>query len=725
VAPPSAPGPAGQRVPAGPEANGPEANGPGAGGPGAGEPGGLVRPGQLPASARHFAGRSAELKVAGQFLEDALDPGCAAGGAVAILAISGSAGVGKTALAVHWAHQVADRFPDGQLYVDLRGYGPSGPPVTENEAILGFLGALGVPPWQVPAGPEARAGLYRSLLARRRMLVVADNARDAAQVRPLLPGSGRCLVVVTSRDQLGGLVAANGALPLSLDVFSTAEAAEFLAARLGGERIAAEPDCAGELIARCARLPLALAIAAARAAARPEFALSAVTAELRVARERLDVLDPGDARVDLRTVFSWSWLRLSEPAARLFCLLSVHPGPDVAAAAALAGISPAQAGLAMRELARASLLTEPFPGRYAHHDLLRSYAAEQAAAGAGDRAEAARRMIDYYLYSARAGALRLNRSRVTLALPAPGPGVVPERFADPGTATAWFEAEREVLLAAVDQAAGSAFAPRAWQLAVTLGPYLDGQGRWPQWQAVLGPALAAAERCGDRLGQARVRRDLALAQARLGSFPAAYRHLRLALSLSRQLGDLPGQAHAHQDLARVADWQGRLPAALRHALRLRSLMRAAGDRGAEARALNDVGWTHAHLGAYQEALDCCQEALAVLTELDDQLGQAITWDSLGFARHQLGQHTAAIDCYARALALYRQLGHRHRQAETLAHAGDAYLGAGDPAAARDAWRQALGIHEDLPHPGAEPIRARLDAVDRPAPQRVAGMRAQH
>jgi DNA-binding SARP family transcriptional activator len=335
-----------------------------------------VVPRQLPAPVRDFVGREAELAALTGFLDHAVSSMSAR---LVISAIGGMAGIGKTALAVHWAHQVVDRFPDGQLYVNLRGFHPSGKPMSSDEAVRGFLDALQVPVEQIPASPDAQAGLYRSLLAGRRMLVVLDNARDAGQVRPLLPGSPGCLVLVTSRSQLSGLIAIEGTYALALDVLTEAEARELLARRLGTARIDAEPGGAAELIGLCARLPLALAIAAGRASARPRFPLSAL-AELADSRRRLDALDAGDAAASVQAVFSWSLDSLTAPAERMFALLGLHPGPDITipAAASLAGIPPPQAGQALDELTEAHLIAEHSPGRYAMNDLLRAYAAEQA-----------------------------------------------------------------------------------------------------------------------------------------------------------------------------------------------------------------------------------------------------------------------------------------------------------------------------------------------------------
>ena len=323
-----------------------------------------------------------------------------AGQAIVISAIGGLAGIGKTALAIQWAHQIADRFPDGQLYVNLRGYDPSLPPMPAAEAVRLLLDAFGIPAGQIPASTEAQAGLYRSVLAGKKVLIVADNAASAAQVRPLLPGSGGSLVVVTSRSKLEGLVATDGAVPLWLDVLTSAEACDLLARVLGADRIGAEPEAASQVIELCGRLPLALAITAARAATRPQLPLAVLAAELADAAGRLDALQAGgDPLASVRAALDSSYLQLSADAARLFRLLGLHPGPDVSApaAAGLAGLPGHMAARQLAELTGASLIARDVAGRYALHDLVRLYAAEQAARrdSDADRESATCRMLDH------------------------------------------------------------------------------------------------------------------------------------------------------------------------------------------------------------------------------------------------------------------------------------------------------------------------------------------
>ncbi len=380
-------------------------------------------PRQLPAAMADFTGRGAELAALTQVLDQT---GVGGLGTVVISAIGGTAGVGKTALALHFAHQVAGRFGDGQLHVNLRGYDPTGSPATSAAAIRGFLEGLGVPPERIPASPEAQAGLYRSLLSGKRMLIVLDNARDEQQVRPLLPASPASLVLVTSRNQLSGLAAADGARLISLDVLTHAEAVQLLTARLGAHRAVAEPAAVDRIASLCAGLPLALAVAAARAAARPGFPLSALAAELADSAVRLDALDAGDPVSSVRAVLSWSYQQLGDEPARMFRLLGIHPGPDITApaAASLGGRGQPQARRLLRDLARAHLITEHVPGRYAFHDLLRAYAAEQAHStdSESSRRQATGRVLDHYLHTAARGAFLLDPAMEPVALDPPRPG---------------------------------------------------------------------------------------------------------------------------------------------------------------------------------------------------------------------------------------------------------------------------------------------------------------
>jgi len=676
----------------------------------AGPDGGLVVPRQLPGPMRHFAGRRAELEL----LTGLLGEAAAVPGPVLITTIGGMAGVGKTALAVHWAHQVTDLFPDGQLYVNLRGFDPAGRPVEADEAIRGVLEALGVPPRKFPEGHDAQAGLYRSLLASRRMLMLLDNARDAGHVRPLLPGGPGCLVVVTSRSQLTELAALDGAIPVMLDLLTASEAHELLERRLGDARLASEQAAVDDLIDLCARLPLALNIAASRAAASPRIPLGSLTAGLRDSR-RLDLLSAGTGAADLRAVFSWSVQALSGPGAWMFGLLGMHPGPDIslAAAASLTATGPDQARAVLGELTAAHLLTEHYPGRYSLHDLLRVYAAEQAdtlSGQVGCRA-AAGRVLDHYLHTARAASLQLYPARDLGAVPAPRPGAAPESFTSGQDARAWFDAERPVLVAAASMAAGMQFGSHAWQLPAALGGYLERAGHWHDYAATQTVALAAAESAGDLAGQADARLLLGRACSRTGSRRQAQEHLQHALKLYDSLGDQAGQAHAHHSLGWISGHQRRYHQALRHARQALALYRKADHRTGQARALNTVGWYGSLLGHHHQALVYCQRALELHHELGNHDGEADAWDSLGHAHHHLGHPADAITCYTEALNLFRELGDEHAQASTLGRLGDTYHVAGQPHQARSTWQQALNILTDLHHPDAYDMLDKISSHD--------------
>ena len=664
-------------------------------------------PRQLPAAVTGFAGREQPLAR----LDDLLAAHTADRTAT-VAAVLGPPGIGKTALAVHWAHRTADRFPDGQLYANLRGFDPAGPPASPAEVVRGFLGALGMAPEQIPAGFAGQVGLYRSLVADRRVLVVLDNAGDADQVRMLLPGGPRCFVVVTSRDQLMGLVAAEGAHPVTLDVLTAAEARDLLTQRIGRDRVGADPVAVDEIVARSARLPLALALVAARAAAHSGFPLAALAAELRETHGGLAAFGGGDPSTDLRTVFSTSYHNLSGPAARLFRLLGLHPGPDiaVAAAASLAGRPVSEARALLAELARTNLVGERRPGRFAFHDLLRAYAAELAHTEGDDaeRAGAQRRMLDHYLHTAYAGALVLAPHRDPITVCSPVAGIAPLEPADPAAALAWFAAEHAVLLAAVDRAAATGFDAHAWQMAWCLANYLLRVGHLDDLATTQETALSAARRLGDRTAQALAHRHLARAFMRQDRDDEAVAHLEAALELFGAVDDPIGAAHTHLDLGYVDDRHGRHAPALDHSERALALFQAGDHEAGQANALNAIGWEHAQMGDHERALARCEEALALHEKIGNRHAQAGTLDSIGFVHRHLGHHEQAIARYQQALELYQEAGDRYYQAEILSHLGEAYDEAGDLDPARDAWAQAARILDEMGHHAdADRARARL------------------
>jgi tetratricopeptide (TPR) repeat protein/transcriptional regulator with XRE-family HTH domain len=667
----------------------------------------VVTPAQLPADVSAFTGRAEYLAGLDNLVSGA-DRRTST--AVVITAVSGTAGVGKTALAVHWAHRGAHLFPDGQLFIDLRGFDATDPAMSSYEALRSFLQALGVPAGQIPDSLDAQVGLYRSLLAGKKVLVVLDNARDAEQARPLLPGAAGCLAVVTSRNRLTSLVVAENAHHIIVDLLTVDESRQLLASRIGRHRVDAEIPAVDDIIDACARLPIALAVVAARAASQPEIPLVELGSTLR-AEGGLHPFTDDDPRIDVRSVLSWSYRELGPSAARLFRLLGLHPGPDIsiAAAASLTATSIGQVSTSLAELLRANLLTEHWPGRYALHDLLRHYAAElaQAHEPAGDRDAAVHRLLDHYLHTAHAVARVLYPSRESVEVGPPAAGAVPEPLVSHKDCRAWFAAERAVLLAAIELAARAGLDQHVWQLAWIFAIYLDRSG---SWQALLSPAhlaMQAATRLRQPGAQALAHRLLARASHQIRRFDDALAHLEQALDLYRQTDDLVGQSIVQANIAIIHGSQDRHHIALDHSRRALMLAQTAGDRPRQAYVLNLIGWYHAKLGSHREALAYCQRSIALNQDLADRHGQAAAWDSLGLAYDGQGQYARAVKCFRTAVTLYDDLGERYLQADSLAHLGDAHHHAGQSGPARAAWRGALAILAELQHPGADPLRAKL------------------
>src|SRR5271157_3176075 len=693
---------------------------------------GLV-PRQLPAGAGFFAGREAELKELNALLgqaggEDGADE---QSGAVVISAVAGMAGVGKTALAVHWARRVAGRFPDGQLYVNLRGYDAEGAPVTPEEVTGWFLLALGVPAGQIPADAQARSGLYRSVLAGRRVLIVLDNARDAAQVRPLLPGSPGCLVVATSRSALAGLAAAEGAHPLRLGPLGAEQGVRLLAARLGPERVAAEPEAVTELVARCGHLPLALAVMAARAAADPGLPLGVLAGQLAAGAEaeaaggaagpgpgRLEVLETGDPATSLRQLLAWSYGQLSPAAAGMFALLGVHCGPDITvpAAASLAAVSRAEAGRALAELADASLAAEHRPGRYVLHDLVRGFAAGQARQALGEPGirAAVERSLDHYLHT---GFISCDLPQ-PFTLASPAPGVLPEQLPGEAELQAWAQAEHQVALQALAQAAAAGFITRTWQMFFGQAWSLGGQGYWADTLAIAEVVLAAAEAAGDQVALGWTHATI----GRYGTFTGAHdedrAHLARAVDHFRRAGDMSGQAWAHLFASGAYTMRGDLAEAVVQSEQALALFRQTADQAGQGWALAVLGECHARLGDYELARGYAGQALEVTPETGDPTTLAMAWDARAFVHSQLGESRQAISCYRQALALVGERKHpmaRGVLVIMLAEFGDACRAVGDLPAAVQAWRQAVQVLHDLGWPDLLGVGARLEQADQPSP----------
>jgi DNA-binding SARP family transcriptional activator len=660
-------------------------------------PGGHVVPRELPAPVGHFTGRAAEL--------DELSNLMAGGGrALVICAVGGTAGVGKTALAVQWAHQVAERFPDGQLCVNLRGYDPDRP-VAPADALASLLQGLGVPGADIPDEAQDRARLYRSRLAGRRMLVLLDNARDGDQVRPLLPGDPGCVAVVTSRDRLAGLVATDGARRLDLDVLPQPDAVGLLRSLIG-LRADEDAGAAAALAGLCARLPLALRIAAELAAARPAVPLAELVAELET--DRLEALDAGEDRADVRAVFSWSVRQLPSDVARAFALLGLHPGADldVYAAAALTGTTVAQARRALGRLHRASLLQAADAIRYSMHDLLRAYAREQAAVCDTDGLcdQALTRLFDSYLAAAAAAmdilypAEAHHRPRIP-----PTSAVVP---AMPGEADAraWLDAERANLVAVVVHCAAHGWPRHATGLAGTLFRYLMTASHLPEADTIYGHALQAARRSDDPAAEASALNSVGGIAMMKGRYRDAAGHYESALQHYRNGGDKSGEARVLHNLGvgkHLLDNHQSAAGYLREAI---AAYEDARDGLGAARALADLAAAETELGCYDHAAEHLQRALPLLREAKDEVREAIALGRIGELNLCRGQLTAAADFFEQALAIGRRIDHQAGVADSLLNLGQVSLRQDNYRQACGHLRQALAVYQGIGQQDGE-IRA--------------------
>jgi DNA-binding SARP family transcriptional activator len=726
---------------------------------------GRAVPAQLPAAIVGFTGRAEHLK-----LLDGLFPDPAGGMPIGL--ISGTAGVGKTTLAIQWAHRNRERFDDGQLYVNLRGFDPVQPPMEPAEAVRWFLDALQVSPQRIPDGLDAQAGLYRSLLAGRKMLVVLDNARDASQVRPLLPGAADCLVLVTSRNQLSSLVATDGASPLALDLLSEAEARALLGRRIGAERAAAEPEATEEIITRCARLPLALAVVAARAATRPQLPLSALAHELRGAHAGLDAWSDPDPAIDVQAALDVSYRTLSSGSARLYRLLSLHPGPDLDAyaAAALVHTDRAPARRLLDQLLDAHLLQEPTPGRYVFHDLIRAHATQIAATTESepDRRVSRTRLLDHYRYTASVAmdaAHPYERERRPVVPPSHTP--TPD-LPDATTAIAWLDSELPNLLAAAGHAAVGGWPEHAWQLSASLHLHLRIRGRFSDAESLDHNALAAARTSGDRRGeldvllclgdihrmQGRYEHALddfgqALTIAHITGLPVgemnalngvgnvhllqdryeqAADHHAQALEIARATGNRAGELDALRGLAYVHVLQDRYEQAADHHAQALEIARATGNRAGELDALRGLGWIHQLHDRYEQAVDHYAQALEIARATGSRTGELHVLVGLGWIHRRQGRYGPAADHYQRVLAIAREISNRNGEFEALYGLGRLQHATGHPETALAYHQQALELATGLAQPADEArahdgIAQAQRTLDRPDQARLHWQRA--
>ncbi|MFJ8959491.1 tetratricopeptide repeat protein [Lentzea sp. NPDC102401] len=640
-------------------------------------------PKQLPDAPRHFVGRGTELALLDEVL-----------GGTAV--IGGAGGVGKTWLALRWAHSRLDAFPDGRLHVDLQGFAPGGDPLPPAVAVRLFLDALGVAPGSLPVSLTAQAALYRSLVAGRRMLVVLDNAAEEAQVEPLLPGSPSCTVLVTSRRYLRGLVTNHGAEPVGLDVLSEEDSRAVLTGRLGEDRVGRHDDAVAELVSWCGGLPLALATVAARARQHGDFPLSVLAEELRA--DRLD---------GLRSVLSWSCRLLSDRASILFGLLGHAPGPDIGfeAAASLAGLPGPRAREVLRELEDAHLVHEYVPGRYRMHDLVRGYAAEQAV----DHERGLRRLTDFYLHTAHAADFHIYPHRRRVVLGEPSPGCVPSSPPDYASALAWFDAEHRCLLETQRTVLALGWCPEVGQLAHVLNSFHYRRGHLRDQVTSWERGLAAAERLGDVSLEAKALRLLGTAHTQTGDYTAATASLRRASEIG---DDLFAQGQAGMTLAVLLELQGSLAEAVEHGERAVRSFAELGDPLCEADALGVTSWLHALAGHHDTALPMALRALAMHRELGNGAGEAVAHNSLGQLAQATGRYREALEHHEQALAWYRHIGSdAWNEPSTLDLIGQAHAALGNRDEAHAAWRRSVEMYEEQSRLDlAAKVRNRLDAL---------------
>jgi len=645
----------------------------------------------LPRDVASFTGREADLDQ----LVEGLASLTAGSGVVGICAIGGMAGVGKTTFAVHAAHRLADRFPDGQFYLPLHAHTRGQRPVDPADALSSLLLTAGVPAAQIPPGLEARAAQWRDHVAGKKILLLLDDAASHEQVRPLLPGTGSILVLLTSRRRL---MALDDATVISLDTLAPQEAAALLI-RLAG-RPGLQPDdvAVGEITRRCGYLPLAIGLIASQLRHHPAQTAESVAASLAAATDRVELMRAENLSV--AAAFDLSYQDLDPGQQRLFRRLGLIPGPtfDAYAAAALDGSSLGKARRQLDELYEQHLITEPALGRYQLHDLLREHARIMATgtAAAADAEAATGRLLDYYLHTALAAGRHFapRASAYRRSLPGHPPAQAPE-LATLGQSAAWLEAERANLHAAADDAAARGRSRYAIVIPAAIGGFLAARGHWDQSSALHQTALTAARQAGDRLGEAYALSTLGVLQRDSGSYPSAAASLARALALYRDIGDQPGQADALIELGFLRVLTGDYAAATASHQQALALARSTGDRHAETEALSNLGLVQQLTGDHTAAAASQQQALALFRDLGHRLGQAHALNDLGLVQQHTGDYPAAAASHQQALTLFDDLGNLLGQAEALNRLGELSLRTSATAEARDYHTRALAIARDI------------------------------
>ncbi|WP_410667627.1 tetratricopeptide repeat protein [Amycolatopsis sp. cmx-4-68] len=669
--------------------------------PTAGGTGPGLAPRQIPAGSGSLTGREQQVARLDALL------GQAELGQPNVAVISGTAGVGKTALAVHWAHRAAEHFPDGQLYLDLHGYGIE-PPLSPAEALAHLLRSLGVDRPELLGNADERANRYRTLVSRLKLLILLDNARDVAQVRPLLPGGGATTVLVTSRHQLGGLGVHHAVERVPLSPLDLGDAVELLRTIIG-ERVESEPGAARSLVALCSNLPLALRVAAEPAATRPGLRLRDLVERLTDERTRLILLGSGDPHSTVRTVFSWSYQALDGLGAATFRALGVHPGHtfDIHAVAATTKRSSAEANAAMQVLIDAGLATEPEPGRFSMHDLLRVYAGEVAGENADERQDSLQRLFDHYLHTSEHADRVLTPHR--LRIPLDGDPDLGLPIADAVTARKWFDDELGNLVA-LCRVGDPGFDARRWQLAFVLRGYFYLTKQLDAWIDTHTNALVACVRLGDHRGEAVTRNNLGMALVAAGRLDEAMSHYWEAERLFTAEGDEHGVSNALANQATVLRRRGSYEEALRHQRRALEHYRRSGAKRNTGITLRSMARVHVDAGQFGQAVQHADEAVEVALGLDQDLDIAQAFNVLGMAHHRAGQPTLAEIATRQAIDFGRRCGSRHEEARAAHRLGTLAAEAGETGDARRWLSVALELYRGLGSADADRVAAELAAL---------------
>ncbi|WUL11334.1 tetratricopeptide repeat protein [Amycolatopsis sp. NBC_00355] len=664
-------------------------------------------PHQLPADLRTFSGRESDLKALHALLPEALD----ADTSTPIASVEGMGGIGKTTLAVHFAHEIADRFPGGQIHLNLRGYGP-GEPVEPGAALEAMLTALGVPCEQIPADPDGRAASWRTHTAGRRLLIVLDNANRTEQVRPLLPGPG-CLVVITSRWQLRALVATHGARRVALEELGEEDAVELLASTIGAERVARDPAAAERFVRYCGGLPLAIRILAVRAAQFPGLPLDEFADSLENEHDLLGSFDLADGDgTNIRSVFSYSYQALEPQAARLLRLLGLSTGVDFTApaAAAVAGLDLTRTRPVLATLAAAHLLAQPRPGRYQFHDLIRAYAGEAAEQvdSAEERDAALDRLLGWYLASALNASRRMRPERYYRLLePAGLDGLA---FAEYHDALDWFDEEAGNLIAAVHLARRRRRDDVCWKLAWLLQSYFGTRSRLDDWRSVFGVALEAARDGGHRPGEAGILSGLGVVNGVVRQYDESRRYLEQVLAIQRDLGAREGEARAQYNLALAAHNLDDYAWAYEHGVQALEIVRDLGMGAFEASVLRALGDICTSMGDHEQALELADAALAILGPDGRPLDTRFTQHTRGLALIGLGRLDEGIACIRDSVEMFFTMGEQYEAADVLAQLGTIHLRHGEETLARECWVRSVRLLTELGHPDADDVRAKLAAL---------------